>query len=122
MREKRKEEIEELVKTGQEAARKAARLAAGKPLESESESENDDDEWGTVEGAEKLAVNKEEQYVDEDKFTTVTVEEMDLNASSSESEAKADAEEGKKGGEVKDEGKEKKKWPKRPKEKKKKFR
>lgn len=125
MRDQRKEELEELVEAGRLAAVRAARLASGKPMESEDES--DGEEWTGVEDTPKPApvpeVNHEEEYVDEDKFTLVTVEELDLNASDPESEDE-EAVTARKAAEAAallgPDGKEKKKWPK--KEKKKKFR
>lgn len=127
MRDRRKEELEEHVRNGHEAARKAARLAAGKPLESDSESEDDegDDDGGSTgdvvgrsaDTARQL-VDREEQYVDEDRFTTVTVQEMNLDAAPASEAEDGDGQ----GAQEEDGAKEKKKWPKKPNEKKKKFR
>lgn len=53
---------------------------ADKPLDSSSEGEDDEDEeaWGGIEDVEPEPVDHEAEYIDEDKYTTVLVEEMDV--------------------------------------------
>ena len=116
LREERKQELEEHVNAVNAILKEVSAVGAG--LDSDEEGEV----WGGIEeeeAAETEVLDREEEYVDEDRWTTVTVEAVDI---SKEGLKKVRDEE-----EVPDlvverqDGKEeKKKWPK--KEKKKKFR
>jgi ribosomal RNA-processing protein 17 len=46
-----------------------------------AEAEEEDDEWGGIEGGEPVVdpVDHEEEYIDEDRYTTVTVEVVDVS-------------------------------------------
>lgn len=76
MREERAAEFERAMKEHQEQLK---RMNQGSDSEdgsgSQNESDDEDREWGGFE--EPPAVDYEAEYVDEDKYTTVTVEEMD---------------------------------------------
>jgi len=76
LREERKEELEEHV----EAVNKALRDVAGLD---KTDADEDDDVWGGIEEADEdkiilPSVDHEEEYVDEDRYTTVTVEAVDV--------------------------------------------
>lgn len=70
-------------------ALRAARLAGGEVVTDDEEeghgdenNDDDDDEWGGIEDAAPAVpafVDHEEEYVDEDKYTTVTVEAVDID-------------------------------------------
>lgn len=45
----------------------------------ESDGEDNDDEWVGIPEATSALVDHEDEYVDEDKYTTVTVEEVDVS-------------------------------------------
>lgn len=145
VREQRSNDVKEHVKQVNDALR-AARLAGGEVV---TDSEEDEDEWTGLDDAPKKKekekpefVDHEEEYIDEDKYTTVTVEAVDVDREgmhalsgrhTSDSEESADESgedgEGKKkkgkhdGKDAKDgkegKSKDKKEWPKK---KKKKFR
>jgi ribosomal RNA-processing protein 17 len=74
LREQRKQELEEHVK----AMNAAMKKANGVESESEeSEEEDEDEEWGGFDDA--PVINHEDEYIDEDKYTTVTVEAVDIS-------------------------------------------
>ncbi|PWW72460.1 hypothetical protein C7212DRAFT_366660 [Tuber magnatum] len=87
LRESRKQELSAHVTAIQESSRKAALEAGGIENSSSDEAEwggiNDGEGWGdcSVHG-----VGREDEYVDEEKYTTVTVEAMDLGKEESEDE------------------------------------
>ena len=72
MREERKQELEEHVE--------AVNLLL-KDVNGATEEEDVDDEWGGIEDEELAleAVDHEEEYIDEDRYTTVTVEAVDIS-------------------------------------------
>lgn len=80
--------------------------------------DSSEDEWNGIEEAEEAVpiIDHEEEYVDEDRYTTVTVEEVDISKeglhklADEEGDETMEAEESKK---AKDE-KVKKTWPKKP--------
>lgn len=76
MREERKQELEEHVEAVNRALREVEDFAPG-GLDSD-----DDDAWGGIpEEKEKLeeVLDHEEEYVDEDRYTTVTIEAVDVS-------------------------------------------
>ncbi|KAL3478221.1 nucleolar protein 12-domain-containing protein [Aspergillus californicus] len=75
LREERKVDFERAV---EEHKRQLKRLQEENEIDGDSEnasSDNDEDEWDGI--PEPPAVDYEAEYIDEDKYTTVTVEEMD---------------------------------------------
>jgi ribosomal RNA-processing protein 17 len=72
LREERKQELEEHV----EAVNALLKDVNGAGVE-----EEEDDEWGGIEDKEPAmeAVDHEEEYIDEDRYTTVTVEAVDVS-------------------------------------------
>lgn len=74
MREERKQELEEHV----EAVNALLKDVNGTGTEEEEE---DDGEWGGIEDEQPAVedVDHEEEYVDEDRYTTVTVEAVDVS-------------------------------------------
>ncbi|PUU78406.1 nucleolar protein 12-domain-containing protein [Tuber borchii] len=89
LRESRKQELRAHVTAVQEFSRKVA-LEAG-----DIESGGDEAEWDGItddesgEGSDIQGVGGEDEYVDEEKYTTVTVEAMDLGKEESEDEEAA---------------------------------
>lgn len=77
MRQQRKEELEKHV----ESVNALLRQAAGEDGEAgdASEGEGTEEEWGGIEEPAEAEVNREDEYVDEDKYTTVTVEAVDID-------------------------------------------
>lgn len=73
MREERKQELEEHVEAVNALLKDVN--SAG------TEEEEDDDEWGGIEEDRPVVedVDHEEEYVDEDRYTTVTVEAVDVS-------------------------------------------
>jgi ribosomal RNA-processing protein 17 len=119
LREERKQELEEHVAAVNAILKEVSEVGAG--LDSGEEGEV----WGGIEdeGAEAEEVlDREEEYVDEDRWTTVTVEAVDISKEGLKKvrEEESDEEVPQLLVEKNEAGKEKKKWPK--KEKKKKFR
>lgn len=116
LREERKRELEQHVD--------AVNALVGNKTTSDNEEENGEDVWGGIEdGAEQELVDHEEEYVDEDRYTTVTVEAVDITKSGFERIAEDVVGEHSDDTELKPvemESHIKKKWPK--KEKKRKFR
>jgi ribosomal RNA-processing protein 17 len=93
------------------------------------DSEEEGEVWGGIQEEEETAeaeevLDREEEYVDEDRWTTVTVEAVDVSKEGLKKVGEEDSDDTEAPDlvalEEKGEGKEKKKWPK--KEKKKKFR
>lgn len=117
MREERKQELEEHVNAVNAILKEVSGVGAG--LDSEEEGEV----WGGIEDEEVLeeVLDREEEYIDEDRWTTVTVEAVDISKEGLKKVADDEDEEvpqlvaAEKSGQE-----EKKKWPK--KERKKKFR
>ncbi|KAI0977341.1 nucleolar protein 12-domain-containing protein [Xylaria arbuscula] len=83
LREDRKRELEEHVQSVNDALKLAAQ--AGYIAGEEGESSNDDDtaeEWGGFQDtapAQKETIDHEEEYIDEDRYTTVTVESVNVS-------------------------------------------
>ncbi|CAK7199643.1 hypothetical protein SEUCBS139899_002326 [Sporothrix eucalyptigena] len=80
LKEQRQKDVEEHVRQVNEALR-AARMAGGEEVTDEEE-EEDDEEWGGIEDEAPAVpefVDHEEEYIDEDKYTTVTVEAVDVD-------------------------------------------
>jgi ribosomal RNA-processing protein 17 len=119
LREERKQELEEHVAAVNAIFKAFSLVGAGLDCGVEGEV------WGGIEdeGAEAEEVlDREEEYVDEDRWTTVTVEAVDISKEGLKKvrEEESDEEVPQLLVEKNEAGKEKKKWPK--KEKKKKFR
>jgi len=116
LREERKQELQEHVEAVNRALKEVGVIGTG-----EGETEEDEDAWGGIEDEEKAAapevLDHEEEYVDEDRYTTVTIEAVDVSKEGLKKVAEDD-EEGDQAPElVPAEGKEddgKKKWPKKP--------
>jgi ribosomal RNA-processing protein 17 len=94
------------------------------------DSEEEGEVWGGIQEEEETAeaeevLDREEEYVDEDRWTTVTVEAVDVSKEGLKKVGEEDSDDAEAPDlvalEEKGEGKEKKKWPKKEK-KKKKFR
>ncbi|KAI1312853.1 nucleolar protein 12-domain-containing protein [Xylaria venustula] len=84
LREDRKRELEEHVQSVNDALKQAAQ--AGYIGGQEGESSNDDDdtaeEWGGFQDtapAQQDTIDHEEEYIDEDRYTTVTVESVNVS-------------------------------------------
>ncbi|ERS98634.1 hypothetical protein HMPREF1624_05421 [Sporothrix schenckii ATCC 58251] len=105
--EQRQKDVENHVRQVNEALRQA-RLAGGEEVTDEEE-EGDDEEWQGFSGDEETPtapefVDHEEEYIDEDKYTTVTVEAVDIDRegmhalsgrhTSDSEESEADSDEG----------------------------
>jgi ribosomal RNA-processing protein 17 len=119
LREERKQELEEHVAAVNAILKEVSSVGAG--LDSDEEGEV----WGGIEEEEdkvEEVLDREEEYVDEDRWTTVTVEAVDISKEGFKKVREDEDEEVSQlvVAEKDDGGKEKKKWPK--KEKKKKFR
>ncbi|KAF9775948.1 hypothetical protein IL306_005946 [Fusarium sp. DS 682] len=117
IREERKREVEEHVETVNRLLRESE--AAGAV---EQESEEEDEEWdGFPDQPELDIVDHEEEYIDEDRYTTVTVESVSVTRDGLHKPQVDDKDdEDKKVEETKDDKKEKSR--REPKKKKKKFR
>jgi len=114
LREERKQELEEHV----QAVNSLLQDVEAAPLGVFDSDSDTDDAWG---GIANDPVDHEEEYIDEDKYTTVTVEAVDVSKEGLEKIVDSDEEgEEKVYKKVEEKDDRKKKWPK--KEKKKKFR
>jgi len=116
LREERKEELEEHVAAVNSALEEAGIIGVG---------EEDEDAWGGIEDENKEAapevLDHEEEYVDEDRYTTVTIEAVDVSKEGLKKVGEDDEESDQAPELVTAEGKEddgKKKWPKKPRKKK----
>lgn len=69
------EEHQRQLKRLKEMDKQLDREVKGETSDANPDSDSDDEEWGGIE--EPPAVDYEAEYIDEDKYTTVTVEEMD---------------------------------------------
>jgi len=110
LREERKQELEEHVE---------AVNALLKDIEAPKE-DSDDEEWGGIQDNVE-PIDHEEEYVDEDRYTTVTVEEVDVSKEGLHKAAGEDDSSDEILQETKSEEKEatgKKTWPKKPRKKK----
>jgi ribosomal RNA-processing protein 17 len=123
LREERKQELEEHVNAVNAILKEVSGVGAG--LDSEEEGEV----WAGIQEEEEITVaedvlDREEEYIDEDRWTTVTVEAVDISKEGLKKVREEDNEDAEAEGFVdvgeEEERKEKKKWPK--KEKNKKFR
>jgi ribosomal RNA-processing protein 17 len=116
LREERRKELEEHID--------AVNALVGKNVASDMGEESGEEAWGGIEDDPAAeVVDHEEEYVDEDRYTTVTVEAVDVSKDGLQRIADDVESEGGENTEVKPVEKEaagKKKWPK--KERKKKFR
>jgi ribosomal RNA-processing protein 17 len=94
IREQRKKELEEHLKEVGQVMRKQ-NADMGINAETEDEEEEEEDEWAGIEedgndgesakaGEDGVLVDGEDEYVDEDKYTTVTVEPMALSSADEE--------------------------------------
>ncbi|KAE8442646.1 hypothetical protein EG329_003003 [Mollisiaceae sp. DMI_Dod_QoI] len=115
LREERKQELEEHV----EAVHKAIQQAEGGFADSDTE----EDIWNGIEDEKAPAepIDHEEEYIDEDKYTTVTVEAVDVSKEGLQKvteEDDSDASETQGPPLVTAEEKEKKQWPKKVRKKK----
>lgn len=77
LRKQRKEELEKHVESVNAMLRRADGLD-GKAGE-EDGAETTDEEWAGIEEPAEAEVNREDEYVDEDRYTTVTVEAVDID-------------------------------------------
>jgi len=134
MRQQRKEDLERHVQEVNTLLKKAngelSEEGEGEEDE-EADEEREDEEWAGFE--EPVEINWEEEYIDEDKYTTVTVETVDISKSGFSKPEEAGSEEDSEGGreaavESKLQASNKRVWTKekpskdRPKKKMKKFR
>ncbi|KAF2645450.1 hypothetical protein P280DRAFT_389373 [Massarina eburnea CBS 473.64] len=119
MRKQRKEDLEKHVSE----VNRLVKQANGELFSDSSDGEDDEDngEWnGIPDAPEPEVIDQEEEYIDEDKYTTVTIETVGISKQGFETKGDGSEDEG--------EGKEKKVWTKekpktaRPKKKKIKFR
>lgn len=86
IREERKQEVEAHVKNI-EAMLKESKVAGLGSDEEEDEETDDDEEWGGIKDAEETAahapelqpVDHEEEYIDEDLYTTVKIEAVSID-------------------------------------------
>ena len=125
MRDERKREVEQHVETVNRLLRESGAVVDHVEAESGDEAEASDEWDGIPDKPDLDIVDHEEEYVDEDRYTTVTVESVSvsrdglskpqLENDKEQDDENEDADEDKEG---KSEGKE----PSRPKKKKKKFR
>lgn len=125
MRDERKKAVEEHVETVNKLLREA-RKAGTSDTESEDDSE---EEFGGFEDEPIQPVDLEEEYIDEDRYTTVTIEAVNVDkdgmhkpdAEDDRADDDAEDREGKDARAAKSRGapeKPKKEWPKKPKKKK----
>ncbi|UNI19156.1 hypothetical protein JDV02_005365 [Purpureocillium takamizusanense] len=124
MREERKREVEQHVETVNRLLRESG--AVVDPIEAESDEEEASDEWdGIPDKPDFNIVDHEEEYVDEDRYTTVTIESVSVSRDGlSKPQLEDDEERGDndKDDDEGDQGKAENKESSRPKKKKKKFR
>lgn len=133
MRQQRKEDLERHVQEVNALLKKAdGELSEGEDEDDEAaDEEGEDEEWTGFE--EPVEINREEEYIDEDKYTTITVETVDISKSGFSKPEEAGSEEDSEGGREaavgsKLQASNKQVWTKekpskdRPKKKKKKFR
>ncbi|KAK3327500.1 nucleolar protein 12-domain-containing protein [Cercophora scortea] len=121
IREERKQAVEEHVNTIHQMLREAQQAGMG-----DTSPDSDDEEWGGIDDpVPEAPLDREEEYIDEDHYTTVTVEAVSVDrdgmyklgaepASKDAEAAKAAAEAAKKAAEAEEElSKDKKVWPKK---------
>ncbi|KIW17868.1 hypothetical protein PV08_05063 [Exophiala spinifera] len=77
LREERKAELERHVQQVNAMLRSASALNGAE--DQGTASSNSDEEWSGISGEEPAPVDHEAEYIDEDKYTTVTVEAMDVS-------------------------------------------
>ncbi|KAK5129392.1 hypothetical protein LTR16_002194 [Cryomyces antarcticus] len=80
LREQRKEDLEKHVAEVNALLRKAAGDSSGEDSQIEGDDGERREEWTGIE--EPPEINREDEYVDEDRYTTVTVETMDVSRES----------------------------------------
>ncbi|TKA60100.1 hypothetical protein B0A49_08100 [Cryomyces minteri] len=80
LREQRKEDLEKHVAEVNALLRKAAGDSSGEDSQTEGDDVEGCEEWTGIE--EPPEINREDEYVDEDRYTTVTVETMDVSRES----------------------------------------
>jgi ribosomal RNA-processing protein 17 len=76
MKDDRKKAVEEHVETVNKLLREARKAGTS---DTESEKESDDDEFGGFEDEPIQPVDLEEEYIDEDRYTTVTIEAVNVD-------------------------------------------
>lgn len=91
--------------------------------EAGADEDDDEDVWNGIEDEEQVveAVDHEEEYIDEDRYTTVTVEAVDISKEGLTKVGEEDSDEEAPGADTKpveNEALGKKVWPKKPKKKK----
>ncbi|KAJ8125178.1 hypothetical protein O1611_g8462 [Lasiodiplodia mahajangana] len=81
LREDRKREVEEHVQQVNNALKQAAQAGYIDSDEGESSNEDTVEEWGGFQDTpvQEDLINHEEEYIDEDRFTTVTVESVNVS-------------------------------------------
>ncbi|KAI0503305.1 nucleolar protein 12-domain-containing protein [Xylaria bambusicola] len=81
IREDRKRQVEEHVQSVNEALKQAAQAGYIDSEGGESSDEDSAEEWGGFEdtSGQQATIDHEEQYVDEDRYTTVTVESVNVS-------------------------------------------
>ncbi|KAB5531292.1 nucleolar protein 12-domain-containing protein [Coniochaeta sp. 2T2.1] len=128
MRDERKQAVEDHVETVNRLLKEARKAGTS---DTESEGEEDDDAFGGFADEPIQPVDLEEEYIDEDKYTTVTIEAVnvdkdgmhkpDAEDGDEEDDDEEEDGEGKKADKAKEDAapeKSKKEWPKKPKKKK----
>jgi ribosomal RNA-processing protein 17 len=127
MRDERKRAVEEHVETVNRLLKEARKAGTS---DTESENDSDDNEFGGFEDEPIQPVDLEEEYIDEDRYTTVTIEAVNVDrdgmhkpdAEDDGEDGDSDKDGGGKGAEGAKSGnapeKSKKEWPKKPRKKK----
>ncbi|KAF1950671.1 hypothetical protein CC80DRAFT_496592 [Byssothecium circinans] len=127
MRKQRKEDLVKHVEEVNRLVRQAnGDLFSSSSSSSSSDAEDNDnnDEWNGIPHVEPEVIDQEDEYIDEDKYTTVTIETVGISKHGFETKGDREGD----GGDADGEKKEKKVWTKekpktsRPKKKKIKFR
>lgn len=76
MRDERKKAVEEHVETVNRLLKEARKAGTS---DTESENDSDDNEFGGFEDEPVQPVDLEEEYIDEDRYTTVTIEAVNVD-------------------------------------------
>lgn len=77
LREERKADLERHVK--EVNALLPSRVADNRETSDQAEGDDEDGAWGGIEDVPVEPIDHEAEYIDEDKYTTVTVEEVDIS-------------------------------------------
>ncbi|OIW30348.1 hypothetical protein CONLIGDRAFT_644349 [Coniochaeta ligniaria NRRL 30616] len=123
MRDERKKAVEDHVETVNRLLKEARKAGTS---DTESENDSDDDAFGGFEDEPIQPVDLEEEYIDEDRYTTVTIEAVNVDKDGMHKPDAEDDDDDKDGEGKNVEGaksgsapeKTKKEWPKKPKKKK----